>query len=422
MVTLQIVWKRPALYELQEAAIFGPERFACVEASVKSGKTMGCLAWITERALETSSSTFWWVAPTYSQSSMAYRRLKSMLPREVVNKVNETALSITLANGSVIWFRSGDRPDHLYGEDVTALVVDEASRLSETSWHAVRSTLSATGGSARLVGNVSGRTWFWSMCRRIEAGEHGEEWTYARLTWEDAAEAGVIGVEDVDEARRNLPPSVFEALYMAHLTADIEQVFAVDRIEVIPATGEEPEVDNIVRSWDLASSTHRGSSHSVGVLMGIDYDADRVVIGDVVRGKWDAGGTLAALMATAAKDTPAIPILIEEEKGSSGRLLIENIAQRLPDHKVIHGVIKGDKVTRSFGLAAAVGRGAVSVVSAEWTDPFLAELAGFPFTGAEDTVDAASHGYNHLEELRAKIYPKANFWKPTLPVRDRSIA
>jgi hypothetical protein len=42
---------RPKLYPKQEAAIFDPRRISIVEASTKSGKTAGCIAWLAEMAM-----------------------------------------------------------------------------------------------------------------------------------------------------------------------------------------------------------------------------------------------------------------------------------------------------------------------------------------------------------------------------------
>jgi Rad3-related DNA helicase len=50
-IPLQIEWTRPSLYPAQEAAIFNDQRIVCVEASTKSGKTVGCLAWLVEQAM-----------------------------------------------------------------------------------------------------------------------------------------------------------------------------------------------------------------------------------------------------------------------------------------------------------------------------------------------------------------------------------
>src|SRR5687768_8241630 len=78
---------------------------------------------------------------------------------------------VGLINGGRVWFKGADKPDGLYGEDVYGCVVDEATRCKEGAWHAVRSTLTATRGPVKLVGNVRGRrNWAYLLARRAEAG------------------------------------------------------------------------------------------------------------------------------------------------------------------------------------------------------------------------------------------------------------
>jgi hypothetical protein len=57
--------------------------------------------------------------------------------------VNLGDMTIRLPGGGTMWFKSGDKPDSLYGEDVAAAVIDEATRCKEEVFHAVRSTLTA---------------------------------------------------------------------------------------------------------------------------------------------------------------------------------------------------------------------------------------------------------------------------------------
>src|SRR5918912_674448 len=162
---------RPWLYPAQEQAIFCPERYAVIEASTKSGKTVGCIIWLLEQAiLGKPGRNYWWGAPIYPQAKIAFRRLKRGLSHREVFRANESELTLTLANGAVIWFKGADNPDSLYGEDVFAAGVDEASRWKEESWHALRSTLTATRGPVRIIGNVKGRrNWAYKLVGRTPA-------------------------------------------------------------------------------------------------------------------------------------------------------------------------------------------------------------------------------------------------------------
>lgn len=212
-------YHRPPLYPKQEAAFFNDSRVAICEASTKAGKTVACIVWIAEQAMAgKSGNNYFWVAPIYPQAKIAFRRLKRALPSEIYT-ANESELTIRLANGTTIWFKSADKPDGLYGEDVYAAVVDEASRCKEEAWHAVRSTLTATRGPVRIIGNVKGRkNWAYQLARRAEAGEPGL--AYAKITARDAIAAGVLAHEEVEDARSVLPAAVFRELYEAEPSDD----------------------------------------------------------------------------------------------------------------------------------------------------------------------------------------------------------
>jgi hypothetical protein len=253
-------WKRPPLYAAQEQAIFNDQRIVCIEASTKSGKTVGCLAWLTEQAMLNGRQgfTYWWLAPVYSQARIAYERFKRYVPRHLW-KSNDTDMRITLNNQSYIWFKSAEKPDALYGEDVYAAVIDEASRVREESWHAVRTTLTATHGPIRIIGNVKGRrSWFYRLSRRAEAGEPG--YAFARLTAYDAVEAGILTPDDVNEARADLPAHVFTELYEAVANVDTGNPFGETYIEAC-ITKDNPaystfssDSEPVAWGWDLAKS------------------------------------------------------------------------------------------------------------------------------------------------------------------------
>ncbi len=252
--TRPLEYTRPWLYDKQKAAIFCPERYSVVEASTKSGKTVGCMVWLAEQAMvDGKNRNYWWIAPIYAQAKIAYRRLKNGLPRELYI-ANDSAMTITLRNnGSVIWFKGGEKPDTLYGEDVFAAVIDEATRCREEAWFAVRSTLTATRGPIRIIGNVKGRkNWAYQLARKAESGIEG--WKYSKITAADAIDAKVISDDEVAEARRDLPENVFKELYMAEPSDDEGNPFGIDSIYscVVPAMSDK---EPVVWGWDLAKST-----------------------------------------------------------------------------------------------------------------------------------------------------------------------
>lgn len=78
---LQLHYTRPRLYPKQQDAVFDPDRYSVIEASTKSGKTVGCMCWLIELALHASAGqNFWWVYPIYAQAKVVFRRAKRAIP------------------------------------------------------------------------------------------------------------------------------------------------------------------------------------------------------------------------------------------------------------------------------------------------------------------------------------------------------
>ena len=254
MQTLEL----PQPYAKQHSAICDPKRIVVIEASTKSGKTAGCLVWLLMQAWNNGKpgQAYWWVAPIYQQAkAIGFSRMKAMLmqadPHHRIWEEHNSELWIELHNGARIWFKGADNPDSLYGEDVYAAVIDEASRCREESWIAVRSTLTATKGPIRIIGNVKGRrNWAYHLARVAEGGD--PDMGYHKLTAYDAVDAGVLDPDEVAQAKRMLPDHVFRELYLAEPSDDGGNPFGVQAIHdcIGPLSNETPVVFGI----DLAKS------------------------------------------------------------------------------------------------------------------------------------------------------------------------
>lgn len=259
MVVLR--YKRPWIYPKQREAIFNDVRYAVIEASTKSGKTLGCILWLIEKALlGRAGQNFWWVAPVSGQARIAFNRVRRGLPDRVAS-INKSRMEITLANGAVIMFKSADKPDSLYGEDVYAAVMDEASRCKEEAWIALRSTLTATRGPVRIIGNVKGRkNWAYRMARQAQAG--APNMAFFKITAWDAVAAGILEREEIEDAELVLPADVFRQLYLAEPADDEGNPFGIEAIRACIQEISLPDLplDDERRrppawyGWDLAKS------------------------------------------------------------------------------------------------------------------------------------------------------------------------
>lgn len=96
----------------------------------------------------------WYVAPSYRMAKdIMWPELKSAMPRVWVQRINETALEMTLINGTRLALKGADNPDSLRGVGIHFLVMDEVQDISPDAWTKVlRPTLASTGGHALFLG------------------------------------------------------------------------------------------------------------------------------------------------------------------------------------------------------------------------------------------------------------------------------
>lgn len=271
----QYVWVRPPIYPAQQKALFDcPDingkvaRYGICEASTKAGKTVGCMAWLAEQAATGGGNgrEYWWVAPVYKQAEIVYRRMKRALPPWWIARTNEADLFIEIINGAVIRFRSAEKPDNLYGEDVYAAVIDEASRMREESWYAVRSTLTSTRGPIRIIGNVKGRrNWFFKIARKAQMG--APDHAYSKITAYDAVAGGVLDIAEIEDAKSVLPEEVFKELYLAEASDDGSNPFGLKAIQRC-IKNEFSELPTVALGIDVARSK------DWTVVIGLDRNGD----------------------------------------------------------------------------------------------------------------------------------------------------
>ena len=256
-----VAYRPPPLYDYQVGAMFHEARYGLIEAAPQVGKTHTALAWFIEQALLSRPRRVgWWVSSTYALAKVAYDRAKYSLPTEFA-RTNDTTMTIHLANDVRIQFKSADHPKPLFAETVDFGVADEASLWKQESWGAFRGRFARTEGPMRIIGNKFGRGWFWSMCRRAEAGEPNMRFT--KMAAPDAVAAGILSQEEVDDAKVNMPDAMFRELYLLE-DVDDGNPFGYQAIDacVAPLSTNPPKVFGV----DLAKAV------DWTVVIGMDTD------------------------------------------------------------------------------------------------------------------------------------------------------
>lgn len=365
---------RPKLTSYQKAIIESKARFTITEAATKTGKTFSHLWWLFEIAHSPpkNGANYWWVAPVYSQAKIAFTRLRRVVAASNVYRINESELFIQTPEGSTIWFKSAEKPDNLYGEDVCAAVFDEFTRAREEAWIALRTTLEATNGPCKFIGNVKGkRNWGYLLGHKARNGERDME--YFKITASDAIREDILTQEGVDQAERMLPVNAFRELYLAEALDDQANPFGIQFIQrqIKSLSSKRPEVFGI----DLAKSI------DWTVVTGLDEDGN-ISFFDRWQSDWSQTrrriiniiGSEPALIDSTGVGDPIVEDIIKSCISAEGYIFSQTSKQQIME-----------------GLASALQNGYISVLDGVMKDELEAFEFEFTRTGVKYRAPEGVH-------------------------------
>jgi phage terminase large subunit-like protein len=278
-VIKEIEIEAPTFPDYQKKIIESKKRFTVTEAATKVGKTFSHLFWLFDEAHKGQSGfEYWWIAPVYSQSEIAFKRLMRKIAESKSYGINLSKLTITTPIGTIITFKTANDPNTLYGENVHAFVFDEYSRAKEEAWFALRTTITYTHAKGKFIGNVVAKNWAWDLARKAEKGID-PDFEYFKVTAYQAVEAGILSVTEIEQAKKDLPPRIFKMLYLAEFS-EIEGALwtwdVIERNRVIIL----PELLRIVVAVDPAVTSNAGSDETGIIIIGKGIDGHLYVIGD----------------------------------------------------------------------------------------------------------------------------------------------
>lgn len=336
---------RPTLTSYQKAILYCVARFTVTTAATKTGKTFSHLWWLFEKAGDPPKigANYWWVAPVFSQAEIAFNRLRRFLGGHPDFKINQTKLTIELPVGSVIHFKSAQDPDTLYGEDVYAAVFDEFTRAKEAAWIALRTTLTATKGPCKFIGNPKGKkNWGAKLASKARSGELG--YKFFKITAYDAVREGILEQSEVDQARRDLPEMAFKELYEAEENEDQANPFGISHIKNCLA--------NLSGNETVAFGVDLAKSVDWAVIVGVDYEG---MISYFARWQSDWGQTRRRIIDTIG----GLPAQIDST--GVGDPIVEDVQKECPYAEGFH-FSRPSKQKLMEGLAADIQRKETSIL------------------------------------------------------------
>jgi hypothetical protein len=197
----------------QKQVVESKARFKVLVTGRRFGKTHLAIRELIKNA-SLPNKMVWFVCPSYRQAKqVCWSGLKERLKDlKWIKKTNESDLSITLVNGSVIALRGADRSyDSLRGVGLDYLVMDEFADISSEAWFEVlRATLSDRKGGAMFTGTPRGYgNWAYDLfCKGLE----DKDWKSFQFTTLDG---GQVDNDEVEAAKNDLDERTFRQEYLA---------------------------------------------------------------------------------------------------------------------------------------------------------------------------------------------------------------
>lgn len=198
---------------------------------------------------------------------------------------------------------------------------------------------------------------------------------------------------------------------------NVGAMFRREWFEVIEP-GEVPRTLRKVRFWDLAatepSNANPDPDWTRGALVG-EHDGVWYVL-DIAGARTRPHGVEQLVAQRAREDGRGVPIVFEQEPGSSGKTVVDSYRRRvLVGYDVRAERATGDKQVRARPFASAAGAGNVKLIRGPWVGEFLDEVEAFPFGGHDDQVDAVGGAIASMRGGGAQA------WVPTESQRRASV-
>jgi hypothetical protein len=208
----------------------------------QTGKSTIAATLALHQALSSPASLVLVLAPAerqakelFSKVTAFYRGLGYPIPADSYRK-----LGMELKNGSRIEALPGTEKTVRGFSAVDLLLVDEASRVSDELYHAVRPMLAVSGGRLLMLSTPFGKR-----------GEFYEAWENGANAWEryevPASQCPRISEEFLASERRAMPERVFRQEFLCEFTETDDQVFSHDL--VMGALTEDLEPLDLEWSW-----------------------------------------------------------------------------------------------------------------------------------------------------------------------------
>lgn len=258
-------------------------RFSVLICHRRFGKTVHSVNRLIRSAIDSPRPDFrgGYVAPLYKQAkTIAWDYLKYYGNRIRDVEFNEAELRLDFARqkdgrSKRIQLYGANNPDSLRGIYLDAVIFDEVAQMPFSMWtKIVRPALADRKGWASFIGTPQGKNALWELWKRAQTDP---SWMAAMYR---ASETGILDDDELEAARREMPPEEFEQEFECSFTAAIRGAYFgglmadADRDKRVTDVPYDPALP-VHTAWDLGVSDSTTiwfvQAHPGGKFAVIDY-------------------------------------------------------------------------------------------------------------------------------------------------------
>lgn len=197
-----------------------------LNCSRQSGKSTTTAVLSSHKAIHKDNSLILIVCPSERQSGELLRKVKGVLAKTPdVDFDRNSVLTVEISNGSRILALPSSEANIRTFSAVDLLILDEASRIADEVFYAVRPMLAVSGGQQILLSTPNGKRGFF-----YETWMNGspDEWQKIEIT---AADCPRISPEFLASEKASMPESLYYQEYFCQFRETTDSVFSYDDIQ-----------------------------------------------------------------------------------------------------------------------------------------------------------------------------------------------
>jgi hypothetical protein len=230
------------------------ERFACLVAHRRFGKTVGAINDLIKDCITIRRDAVrcGYIAPFYNQAkAIAWDYVKEFTAPIPGMKYNESELRADFPNGARLRLFGADNYDAMRGLYFDSVVLDEPADFPANAWPTViRPALADRQGRATFIGTPKGKNEFWDI---YDKATKDDAWFTLMLR---ASETSILPQHELLDAVKTLGPDRYDQEFECSFEAAIVGAYYGKEMRTLTEAGRikpiipEPGI-GVVTAWDL---------------------------------------------------------------------------------------------------------------------------------------------------------------------------